>query len=61
MSSLLHSDDLVLCRDSEEDLKVMVERFVEVCKRRGLKFNVDKTKGMVLGGEEELECKVRMD
>ena len=31
--------------------------FVEVC-RRGLKFNADKSKVMVLGGEEGLVCKV---
>ena len=31
--------------------------FVEVC-RRGLKVNADKSKVMVLGGEEGLECEV---
>ena len=28
---LLYADDLILCGKSEEDLKVMVGRFVEVC------------------------------
>ena len=48
---LLGADGLVSCDESEEDLKVMVERFVDVCRRRGLKVNVDKNKVMVLGGE----------
>ena len=29
--------------------------------RRGLKFNAGKSKVMVLGGEEELECEVCID
>ena len=28
---LLYADDLVLCGGSEEDLRSMLERFVEVC------------------------------
>ena len=37
--------------ESEEDLRAMVGRFVEMCRRRGLKINADKTKVMVFGGE----------
>ena len=48
----MYADDLVLCGELEEDLRVMVGRFVELCRRRGLKVNADKSKGMVLGGEE---------
>ena len=47
-------NESVLCGESEENLKVMVERFVEVCKRMSLKVNTDKNKVMVLGGEEFL-------
>ena len=36
----------------------MVERFIEVCRRRGLKFNAGKSKVMVMNGEEGLECQV---
>ena len=36
-------------------------RFVEVCKRRGLKVNAGKNKVIVLGGEEGLECEVSVD
>ena len=50
MPGLLYADDLVLCIESEEDLRAMVGRFVEVC-RRGLKVNAGKSKVMVLGGE----------
>ena len=36
-------------------LKLIVGCFVEVCRRRGLKVIADKSKVMVLGGEEGLE------
>ena len=36
----------------KEDLRVIVGRFAEVCRRRGLKFNAGKSKVMVLNGEE---------
>ena len=39
----------------------MVGRFVEMCRRRGLKVNADKNKVMVLNGEEGLECEVNVD
>ena len=52
IAGLLYADDLVLCGELEEDLKRM---------RRGLKFNVDKTKVMVLNGEDGLECKAHTD
>ena len=39
----------------------MVDPFVEVCRRRGLKVNADKSKMLVLGGEEGLECEIRVD
>ena len=58
---LQHADDLVLGDDSEEDLKVMVGHFVEVFRRRDLKVNANKRKGMVIGGEERLEYAIRVD
>ena len=61
MPVLLYADDLVLCGESEEDLKAIVGRFVEVCRIRGLKINASKSKVMVLGGEEGLECEVPVD
>ena len=54
MPGLLLADDLVLCGESEEDLRVMVGWFAEVCRRRGLKVIVGKSKVMVLNGEEGL-------
>ena len=51
-SGILNADDMVLCRESEKDLRVMVGRFVEVYRRRGLKHNAGKSKVMVLGGKE---------
>ena len=35
--------------------------FVEMCRIRGLKVSADKSKVVVLNGEEELECKVFVD
>ena len=57
MPGLSYAEDLVLCSKSEEDLRVMVGRFAEVC-RRGLKVNAGKSKVMVLNG---LECEVRVN
>ena len=61
MPGLLYADGLVLCGELEEDLKAMVGHFDEVCRRRGLKVNAGKSKVMVLGGEEGLECEVCVD
>ena len=38
-----------------EDLRAMVGRFAEVCRRRGLKVNAGKSKVMIMNGEERLE------
>ena len=38
LPDLLYADDLVLCNESKEDLRAMVGRFVEVC-RRGIKVS----------------------
>ena len=54
LPGLLYADDLVICGESEEDLRVMVGQFAEVCGRR-LKVNAGKSKVMVLNGEEGLE------
>ena len=35
--------------------------FVEVCWKRGLKVNAGKSKVMLIGGEEGLECGVCVD
>ena len=58
---LYYANDLVLCGESEEDLRTMVGRFVEVCRRRGLKFDAGKSKVIVLCREEGLECEVCVD
>ena len=50
MPGLFYADNLVFCGELEEDLKAMLGHFVEVCRRGGLKVNVDKSKVMVLVG-----------
>ena len=40
---------------------MMVGRFADVCRRRGLKFNAGKSKVMVLNREEGLEREVHVD
>src|SRR5678815_352953 len=57
---LLNADDLVLCGESEESLRRLVERFGMVCKRRGLKVNVDKSKVMVVS-EDSPQSEVMLD
>ena len=61
LTVLLYADDLVLCGVSKEDLRAMVGRFIEVCRRRSVKVNAGKSKVIVLDGEEELECEVCVD
>ena len=56
----MYADDLVLCGESEDDLRVMVRGFTEMC-RRGLKVNAGKSKVMVLNGKEGLECEFHVD
>ena len=50
LPGLLYADDLILC--GEEDLRVIVGRFAEVCRRGGLKFNTGNSHMMLLNGEE---------
>ena len=54
MPGLFYADDLVLCGESEEDLRAMVGRFVEMWRKKALKVNAGKSKVMVLNGEEGL-------
>ena len=44
LPGLLYADDLILCGESEEDLKVIVERFLEVYRKRVLKAIAYKSK-----------------
>ena len=53
----MYADGLVQCGELKDDLKMMVM----INRRRGLKFNANKTKVMVLNGEEGLECEVYVD
>ena len=57
----MYADDLVLYGELEEDLREMVEWFVEVCRRRRLKVHAGKSKVMVVNGEEGLEYEVHED
>ena len=52
---------MVLCDESEEDLKAMMGSFVEVYRRRCLKINAGESKGMVLNLKDGLECEVYAD
>ena len=53
----MYADNLALCGESEEDLRAMVECFVELC-RKGVKVSADMRKVIVVNGEEGLECEV---
>ena len=58
MPVLLYADNLVLCGESEEDLRAIVGNFIGVCRRRCLKVNAGKSKVMLSGEDERLECEV---
>ena len=61
LPGLLYADNLVLCGELEEDLRVMVGWFAEVCRKKELKVNASQSKVMVLNGEEGLEFEVHVD
>ena len=61
LPSLLYADDLVLCGELKEDLRMMLRQFAEMCRRRGLEVNAGKSKVMVLNREEGLECEVHVE
>ena len=52
LPGLLLENDLALCCESEEDTRTMMERFIEVCRKKNQKVNADKMKVTVLGGEK---------
>ena len=60
LTGLFYADDLVLDGESEEDLRVMVGQFAEVCRRRELKVKAGMSK-VVLNREEGLEREVHID
>ena len=60
LPGFLHADDFVLCGESEECLRSMRGRFLEACRRRGLKFSSGKSKVMLVR-EARLECEVCVD
>ena len=51
MHGLLYADVLVMCGELEEDMRAMVGRFAEVCRKRGLKANAAKSKVRILNRE----------
>ena len=57
LASCMQMNDLVLWGESE-DLRSIVGGLIKVCRKRGLRVNAGKSKVMVLGGEEGLECEV---
>ena len=59
LPGLLYIDDLVLCGETEEDLRAMVGHFGEV--HRGSENQCSKSKVIVLDEEEGLECEVSID
>ena len=61
LPGLLYADDLILCGELEEDLRVMVKRFAEMCRKRGLKKSGGKSKAIAMNGGEGLECEVHID
>ena len=61
LPDILYADDLDFCGESEEDLKAIVGRFVDMCRRRGPKVNAGRSKVILLNGDEELESEVCVD
>ena len=52
LPGVLYADNSVLCDELKEDLRAILERFVEVCRRRDMKVNASKSNVMVLSGDD---------
>ena len=61
LPGLLYAYNLLSCGESEEDLRAIVGRYIEVCRRRDLKVITGKSKVMLLGREEGLKCEIHVD
>ena len=61
LPGLLCADYSLLYGESVEDLRGRVGPFVEGCRKKGLKVNANKTKVMVLNGEDGKVCEVFID
>ena len=61
LPGLLDADDIILCGESEEDLKAILELFVEVCRKKGRKVNADEINVIVLGVEKGLKWEICVD
>ena len=53
MSQLLFADDTAIVAESAEQLQCRVREFGRVCKQRKLRVNVDKSKVMSVGANED--------
>ena len=51
----------MLFAEQEDDLRIMMGYFVELCKRRCVKLNKDKSKETVLGSENGSVDEVNVD
>ena len=57
----MYADDVVFMAETEEVLKVLINKFNNVCKRRGLKINVDKSEVMIVDGGNENRSEVDLN
>ena len=49
----MHADDLVIVADHREEVQGALEEWNDMCKKHGLKMNVDKTEVMWIGKQRE--------
>lgn len=56
MEEILYADDMVLIRDTIDDIKANFLRWKDALERKGLKVNLGKTKFMVSRSKDERCC-----
>ena len=62
VNCLLYADDIVLIASSECELQTLVTTLKEGCENNGLSLNVNKTKVLIFGRDEErTECKISVN
>jgi hypothetical protein len=61
LTQLLYADDTALLSETETGLRLLVEKFAQVCQKRLLKINEDKSKLMIFEYGETSECDIRVN
>ena len=61
INHIMFADDVVLMGDSDKELQEMVSKFEEMCRRRKLRVNVNKSKVMRMGKRRSSPLEIKLE